>query len=70
MVHIGYNFVHVVVECSLFKVHFTIGTMHLLPNQDFGFSNPLSFVITFSTERNQKLTFSDPPLLTPHFVIL
>ena len=39
----------------------------LLCNQDLGFSDPLPFVITFSTERNQKLPFSDNPL--PPFVI-
>ena len=27
----------------------------------WGFLNPLPFVITFSTERNQKLSISDPP---------
>ena len=35
------------------------GTIHVLRNQDFGFSDPLPFVITFSTERNQKLPFSE-----------
>ena len=38
-------------------------TIHLLLNQDLGFSDPPTspFVITFSTECNQKLPFSDPP---------
>ena len=41
-----------------------LGNIHVLRNQDLGFSDPPPppFVITFSTERNQKLPFSDPPL--------
>ena len=39
--------------------------LHLLCNQDFGLSDPLPFVITFSTKRNQKLPFSDPPPPSP-----
>ena len=43
------------------------GNIHVLRNQDLGFSDPPPppFVITFSTERNQKLPFSDPPPLPP-----
>ena len=40
--------------------YYLLGTIHVLRNQDFGFSTPLPFVITFSTERNLKLQFSDP----------
>ena len=35
-----------------------LGNIHVLRNQDFGFSDLLPFVITFSTERNQKSPFS------------
>ena len=37
-----------------------LGTIHVLRNQDFGFSAPFQFVIIFSVEHNQKLQFSDP----------
>ena len=37
------------------------GPIHVLRNQNLGFLTPVPFVITFSTERNQKLPFSDPP---------
>ena len=46
---------------KLMQEETTLGTIHVLPNQDFGFSDPLLFVIMFCTERNQKLPFSDFP---------
>ena len=48
-----------------------LGTIHVLRNQDLGFSDPppFPFVITFSTERNQKLPFSDPPSPLCDYVI-
>ena len=45
---------------SNFLHYIALGTIHVLRNQDLGFSDPLPFVITFSTERNRKLRFSDP----------
>ena len=30
-------------------------TIHVLRNQELGFSDPIPFLITFSTKRNQKL---------------
>ena len=36
----------------------SLGTIHVLPTQDLGFSDPLPFVITFSIECNQKMPFS------------
>ena len=48
-------------DCIFKKLRpFWLGNIHVLRNQDLGFSDP-PFVITFSTERNQKLPFSDPP---------
>ena len=57
------------VQAILNKSHFNKldplipqGNIHVLHNQDLGFSGPPPpppFVITFSTERNQKLPFSD-----------
>ena len=45
---------------SNFLHYIALGTIHVLCNQDLGFSDSLPFVITFSTERNRKLRFSDP----------
>ena len=61
----GVNFSFFTNQMRQLKTRFTEGTIHVLRNQDFGFSDPtaLPSVITYSTERNQKLPFSDPPLL-------
>ena len=46
--------------------HRSIGTIHVLRNQDLGFSDPTSlpFVITLSTEHNQKIV-APLPLVLP-----